>query len=435
MLATPATADAKPVRRRRRVVVVGAGIAGLAAATSLLRNGDDVTVVEARDRIGGRVHTVQPWPGGTVDIGASWIHGPQGNPITTIAKAANAEMVATTYDGFSYARSPVLGDAPYDGDRWEALLDSAIEAAQKRPGDWSVEEAVAQATRQMKLSEQEKADLAFTASDTYEQEWGADLSDLSARMVNDGKAFDGDDVLFPNGYNAIVDHIGKSVKVQTGTEVIGIQLHKSIVDITTTTGQIFADAVVVTVPLGVLKADKIKFEPPLPQAHQAAIDHLSVGVLSKTFLKYDKPFWDTSIDWLGYGDSTPGFWPTWLNLSRADSHVIVGFNAGTRARGIESSTDAAIIEQATRALHGLTNKPVPAPTATITTRWSTDPWALGSYSYPGLGSSSDDRETLASLIDNRLVFAGEACEPDYHSTVHGAYLSGIRAAKDLGASA
>lgn len=429
--ADPAPAD----RRRRRVVVIGAGMAGLIAAKKLIDHGDDVTVLEARDRVGGRIHTVHPWPGGTVDIGASWIHGPQGNPITPIAKAAGATMVATSYDRFSYGRAAAFGAAPYDQDRWAALLDRALKKAGQHDDDVSVEAAINQVVNAMKLNEREKVDLAFTASDTFTQEWGADLSDLSSQNVDDGKEFDGDDVLFPDGYGQVIDYIAKPVTVRISTPVTEIRLRGGDIAVGTPAGEVLADAVVVTAPLAVLKAGSIRFTPALPAPHQQAIRRLPVGVLSKTFLKYDKPFWDTDVDWLGYGDATPGFWPTWLNLSRGKNHVIMGLNGGRQARAIEAASDAEIVRQATQALRGLTGRDVPPPVATVTTRWSTDPWALGSYSYPGLGSTGDDRRALASMIENRLVFAGEACEPDYHSTVHGAYLSGVRAAKCLGAKA
>lgn len=434
--ATTATACAEPApanQRRRRVVVIGAGLAGLAAAAKLIAHGDEVTVIEARDRVGGRIHTIHPWPGGTVDIGASWIHGPQGNPITPIAKQAGARMVATSYDKVTYRRAPALGDAPYDEKRWDRTLDKALTTAADLPRDVSVKDAVDRVVDRRKLSEQERVDLDFACSDGFVEEWGADLSQLSAWNANDGKEFDGDDVLFPDGYGQVVDYLARSIKVITAQPVSAITLRKSDIAVLTSAGEIAADAVVVTVPLGVLKAGGITFTPALPQKHRDAIARLPMGVLSKTFLKYDKPFWDTSVDWLGYGDPTPGFWPSWLNLSRGDSHVILGFNGGSRAIGIEAASDAQIVEQATRALKGLTRKSVPPPVATVTTRWSTDQWARGSYSFPGLGSSSDDRRALAELVDGRLVFAGEACEWDYHSTVHGAYLSGIRAAKVLGA--
>ena len=420
-----------PSRASRRVIVIGAGVAGLAAAATLQAHGDDVTILEARDRIGGRVHTARPWPGDPIDIGASWIHGALGNPITKIATAAGVPMRVTDDEDLIITRATALGDKPFDLQRWDDLIDKALTIARNLAADVSVADAINRVADDQKLSPAERVDLSCAASGAFEQEWGADLRQLSVRALDDYAGFDGDDVLFPQGYSQVVDYMARSLKILTSEPVSSIELRASDVVVTTTSREFIADAVIVTVPLGVLKAGGIKFVPALPKAHRDAIARIPVGVLSKTFLKYDKPFWDTSGSWLGYADTAAGFWPWWLNLSRPGNHVIVGFNGGSRATALEAASDVQIVEQATRALSAMTGTAAPQPVATVTTRWSTDPWARGSYSYPGLGSSRADRRALGALIDNRLIFAGEACEETYHSTVHGAYLSGERAAADL----
>ena len=133
-------------RKRGPIVVVGAGMAGITAAHRLHRHGYDVRVVEARHRIGGRIHSWRGWPGSTIDLGASWIHGyAAGNPLTPIARRAGARLTPSSYSSGALHIDPALRAAgltrPHSG-RWAQIVDEAERHAQRRPHDTSLAEAV-----------------------------------------------------------------------------------------------------------------------------------------------------------------------------------------------------------------------------------------------------------------------------------------------------
>ncbi|MFF7408959.1 MFS transporter [Streptomyces lydicus] len=194
-----------------------------------------------------------------------------------------------------------------------------------------------------------------------------------------------------------------------------------------------ADHVVVTLPLGVLQSGAVTFGPGLPAAKRTAIDKLGMGVLNKCYLRFPKVFWPDT-DWMTYvpGVDKYGQWEQWINITRPTGHpVLLGFNAADFGRTIEGWSDTRIIDSAMGTLRTLFGRDIPAPVGHQITRWASDPYARGSYSYNKIGSTPVMRDHLAAGVDERVHFAGEATHRDSYQTVHGAYLSGIRAAKEV----
>ena len=437
--AVAAAANAAPASAHgagERVAVVGAGIAGLAAATKLQRSGFDVTVLEARPRIGGRIHTWRGWPD-PVDLGASWIHGWQaGNPVTPVARRAGARLVASSYSSGRVHVDPALRaaglDRPHWG-RWGAVVERAERAARRRPRDESLEAAIARELRGADLTKVERADLAFVLNGTYTTEWGEDPGRLSARTVDDGREFGptGRDAFFPDGYDAVTDWLARGLTVQTSTAVRRIALARGGVDVHTDAGRLRAAAAVVTVPLGVLRREAIAFTPGLPDRHLAAIDRLRMGVLSKTLLRFDAPFWPVDVDWQEYVGPRHGAWAEWFSIAKAGPPVLLAFHGGDRARDLERADPREVQGDAMRVLRTMFGSGIPDPVAVRTTDWSLDRWSHGSYSVNAVGSTRADRVALGRPVRGRIFFAGEATEPDYSSTVHGALMSGRRAAREV----
>lgn len=419
---------------QRTVVVVGAGAAGLAAARSLVDAGFVVEVLEARDRIGGRVLTSTHWRDLPMDLGASWIHGATGNPVTELAQQISAPTLETSYDSGEVYLSPTLTQAGLTAPetaRWEEYVESALAAARKRKVDVSLADALAAAPEWRSLSATERADLAFYITGTYESEWGASADRLSAHTLDDGAVFPGPDLILPQGYSRIVEFLAKGINVRTGTAVDRIRLQSTGVVVQTTDRELLADAVVVTVPLGVLKAGKIVVDPGLPDRMQTALDRLEMGVLSKSFFRFSDPFWPVDVDWHEYVGTEPGRWSQWLSLAKAGAPVLLGFNAGESARAIEAADPQDVMTQATVVLREMFGPKTPPPRDVLTSSWSTDLWSMGSYSVNSVGSSAEDRAALAEPVGTRLFWAGEATDVAYHSTVHGAVLSGRRAARQV----
>ncbi len=287
--------------------MIGAGVAGLEAARVLRDAGRVVSVVEGRDRIGGRVWSDDSL-GTPVDLGASWIHGVSGNPLTDIADAADIERVPTDYDNL------IVRDA--DG---EVLA----------PDDVPEEQAVVFG---------------------IEQEYAADVDDLSPEALEEGEEYSGGDVVFPGGYSELVAELYDG-PVEFGYEVIEIEHSADGALVRTVSEQRPAEAVVVTVPLGVLKSGAITFEPPLPPDKLAAVERLGMGLLDKVYLRFDEVFWDVDVEFIGHAGPSRDRFVTWLNMAfYTGEPILMAFNAASAADAVEAETDEAIVAEAMAAL-------------------------------------------------------------------------------------
>ncbi len=412
------------------VLVIGAGMAGLKAAQDLRAAGYDVIVLEARNREGGRVRTdfssALPF-----DEGASWIHGPRGNPITALAAAAGAETFLTDeestaifdQDGSRYADATLLSvEADY-----EALLDEirASEAATVAAAITDLEpELLRDRLWQYILS----AYLEFATSGSLDM--------LSAQHFDDDEVFPGADVIVTNGYERLASYLAHDLDLRLNTAVQAILYDETGVEVVTNQGRFEADAVVVTVPLGVLKQGRLRFEPGLPTRHQTAIQRLGMGNVNKFLLTWAAPFWDEDLQYIGYTPAALGKFNYFVNtLTFSDVPALMTFALGDYATPSEALSDAAAIEAIMSHLRAIYGMDIPQPTRLQRTRWRQDSYSLGAYSFAQAGSSWADFEAFAEPIDDVLFWAGEHTTGDYRGTVHGAYLSGARAAAQIEALA
>ncbi|MEM7446103.1 MAG: FAD-dependent oxidoreductase, partial [Pseudomonadota bacterium] len=239
----------------RTVGVVGAGVSGLAAADALSRQGYTVTIMEARNRIGGRVWTDTSL-GVPLDLGASWIHGTDGNPLAGLAEDLNVETLATT-DSYIMRGS--------DGRR----------IPDEETPDWLANV----------LSVQHSA--------------GADSDEINALAYWRDRDYSGEEVVFPGGYAQLFEAFSANVDIQLGRILTNIDVRDDRVHLRDQNGQRETfDAALVTVPLGVLKQGAIAFSPPLPSAKLEAIEKLGMGLLDKVYLRYDDVFWDADVTWI-----------------------------------------------------------------------------------------------------------------------------------------
>lgn len=436
----------------RRVIVVGAGLAGLAAAQRLQQQGHRVLVLEGRDWIGGRTVTSERWPGLPIDLGASWIHGVQGNPITDLARSSGVTLVPTDLDSVllygvdgrpltaaEEARLEQLGQA------LNRHLEDWAEPGEQggAPADLSLEQVLKGSGLLNPLSAQDLLLLAHWRNSRFEQEHGAAVSSLSARWLEADQAYGGGDALLQPGFSALVRALARGLTIATGQQVkaINAEADREMTVIcsgasgSADTRTHAADGVLVTVPLGVLKAGRITFSPPLPAEHRTAIQRLGMGNVNKCCLRFDRPFWPADVDWFGRVGAADGAWQEWFSLLRPlRQPVLIGFQAGPVADALEGWSDRQQVAAAMASLRQLHGAAIPEPTGVQITRWRQDPFAFGAYSYPALGSSPAMRDQLARPIGGRLFFAGEATSADAFGTVHGAYLSGLRAAAAIGAA-
>uniref|UniRef100_A0A914I0B2 Lysine-specific histone demethylase n=1 Tax=Globodera rostochiensis TaxID=31243 RepID=A0A914I0B2_GLORO len=203
-----------------------------------------------------------------------------------------------------------------------------------------------------------------------------------------------------------------------------------------------ADAVLCTVPLGVLKRGDVNFEPELPRWKREAISNMGFGTLNKIILFFDKPFWDTKRSSFGrLNDTSASRGELFMFFSNGDLPVLVGLFAGAAAFIPDKIDEKVIRHNVMSALHKIFGNSCPLePVDFRVSRWHRDKFALGSYSYMGLNSSPDDYDTLArpvhpndgtSSTTPRVFFAGEHTNRQYPASVHGAFLSGLREAAKI----
>lgn len=206
------------------------------------------------------------------------------------------------------------------------------------------------------------------------------------------------------------------------------------------------DHVVYTGSLGTLQHQTVQFDPPLPDWKQGAINRLGFGLLNKVVLVFDQPFWDTERDFFGllrapddpesmvqeeYAANRGRFYLFWNCIRTTGLPVLVGLMSGDAAHQAEHTTDAEIITEVITQLRNVfKHAAVPDPLETIVTRWASDPFTRGSYSFVAAGAQPEDYDLMALQVGN-LHFAGEATCGTHPATVHGAYLSGLRAAAEV----
>ena len=429
----PAPEPSQAKVERTDLLVVGAGISGLAVARAAANKGLKVIVLEARDRIGGRIFTDYSlgWP---LDLGASWIHGVSGNPITQLARDFRLDLLPTNTNNHwrfrsngTVSRSDAELDTQFDGLMTNVDLLRGQRQDNGRP-DVSVQQGIDAAMSNKPLDDA----LSYAINSNIEHAYGADASQLSLYHYDQGGSFGGADVIFPRGYGQIAANLALGQDVRMGQVVQRIDYSGRTVRITSSRGDFEAPRAVVTLPLGVLKSNTVTFNPGLPAKKLQAIRQLGSGALNKCFLRFPKAFWPKEPDLIGYISNRKGEWAEWLNVQRyLGEPILMGFNAGTFGAQVEKLSNPDVTASAMRALRDMFGSGIPDPTTSLMTRWGSDPFARGTFSYAAVNATGDEYDALAEPINARLYFAGEATHRDYPATVHGAYLSGLREAERI----
>ncbi len=413
-----------------RVIVVGAGMAGLAAGRALADAGAEVVVLEARDRIGGRVH-VDGRLGVPVDLGASWIHGIEGNPMTALAARAGVRTRATDYMDAALMHRGVRvaeGELREVGETLEGLLGELLARAEGAGEAVSFGDAIRQVCARTPQEGWRREALAWAIS-TQVMVHGADMDALSLKYTETDETLAGGDVLLLDTYQPIVAALADGLDVRLEQRVTAIGWERRPARVETEAGRFEADVVVVTLPLGVLKAASVTWSPELPARKRLAIERLGMGLLDKVVLRYAAPFWPLDKDMLGAMAGVNGGFPSFLNLQKlAGEPIVVGFHGGASARALEDAPDEVVAGRAHAVLCEALGTEAPPPTGFLVTRWGRDPFALGSYSHVPVGATDEDYDALAASVGGRLFFAGEATSRRWRTTAHGAYQSGIDAA-------
>lgn len=430
-------------------IVIGAGAAGLAAARALARRRARVVLLEARDRIGGRVWSRPgPRPLTPAELGAEFIHGPALQTFALLREAGTAavdtggeswtrEDGALVCDGNEFLSATGLFAGVFDLER-----DESVDAFLRRFGEDDDERERARNARAF-VEGFEAADPAVASALSIAKELRSGVDSLSARPIG--------------GYGELLERIraeceGAGVELRLRTKATRVAWQRGDVTVDTidtvgTSQTLRARVVILTLPVGVLRhpatENDVTFEPPLPSSTRAAINRIEMGHVVKVVLSFKTPFWER-IDEARYRDA--GFFyvenepiATYWTQLPVRSELIVAWAGGPRATALRGFSEDKRIELALRGLSTLFGD---AETVrrefdtALTHDWSGDPYSRGAYSYVTVGGV-DAREALAQPIDAALFFAGEAtATAGEGGTVNGAMTSGERAAdRALGAIA
>lgn len=416
-------------KRDKKVLIVGAGVAGLKVAQDLQNNGFEVLVLEARNYIGGRIRTTNSFDEISLDMGATWIHGFEGNPIGKLAVSIDAKLLSTSYDNsITYnSNEEVLTQSQESLVlRFTDMIYDKLEEIKELKNDISVKSAMENLLNKYEKNSFEYSLINFILSSEFEQEYSGSIEELSSKYYDESEEFGGEDKLFVDGYRVIIDYLSKNIDIKIHEKVNYIDSTKNTVLIKTLNNSYEADYVVVTTPLGVLKQNDIVFNPKLSAKKQKAIDSLGMGVLNKCYLEFERVFWDEEVDWIEYIAKDDDFrnftqWVSFYNSTKKP--ILLAFSAGNKALKMESLSDEEIINNALKVLKKIYKTSLPKLVKYEISRWGRDEFSKGSYSYNKLGSTPSMRDDLAMVENSKVFFAGEATSKDYFGTVHGAYLS------------
>ncbi|KAL5982229.1 Lysine-specific histone demethylase 1 1 [Asimina triloba] len=442
---------------RANVIIVGAGLAGLAAARHLLSLGFKVAIVEGRNRPGGRVLTRKMQGDGVAaaaDLGASVLTGINGNPLGVLARQLGYPLHKVRDKCPLYLPSGKAVDPDIDSRvefTFNRLLDKVCKLRQTmldevKCVDVSLGTAlesfrhvyrVAESADERMLLNWHLANLEYANA--------ALLSDLSMAYWDQDDPYEmgGDHCFIPGGNGRFVRALAEDIPIFYSHMVESIRYGIDGVMVCAG-GQVFrGDMVLCTVPLGVLKKGTIEFIPQLPQPKQEAIKRLGFGLLNKVAMLFPRDFWGGWIDTFGHlteDTSKRGeFFLFYSYTSVSGGPLLVALVAGESALKFEAMSPVESVQRVLKVLRRIfapRGIEVPDPIHVICTRWGKDRFTYGSYSYVAVGASGDDYDILAEPVgDGRVFFAGEATNRRYPATMHGAFLSGLREAANISRAA
>ncbi|KAG4953044.1 hypothetical protein GLYMA_14G032300v4 [Glycine max] len=437
--------DDKQQERSPSVIVIGGGMAGIAAARALQDASFQVILLESRERLGGRIHTDYSF-GFPVDLGASWLHGVcKENPLAPLIGKLGLPLYRTSEDNSvlydhdleSYALFDMDGNqVPQElvtkiGKIFGVILEETNNVREEFSEDMSI-------LRALSIVFERKPELRLEGLSHKVLQWylcrmegwfATDADTISLKCWDQEVLLPGGHGLMVRGYQPVINTLAKGLDIRQGHRVTKIVRQYNEVKVAVENGKTFvADAAIVAVPLGVLKAKSIKFEPKLPDWKEAAISDIGVGIENKIILHFKNVFWP-NVEFLGVVAETSYGCSYFLNLHKATGRpVLVYMPAGQLAKDIEKMSDEAAASFAFMQLKKILPD-TSSPIQYLVSRWGTDINTLGSYSYDAVGKPHDLYERLRVPVDN-LFFAGEATSMLYTGSVHGAYSTGMMAAED-----
>jgi len=433
-------------------VILGAGAAGLAAAIELGRAGLATTILEARDRIGGRMFTQWDRTANTpVELGAEFIHGLPGEIWESLE--AHAVKVQEVEGDFWSVEDHELCPSEFFSDAENVLeqmddrgtdesflqfLDRRFPPSARNP---RLEAAIDRARNYV---------TGFHAADPdlVSVHWLVKSRQADERIAGD-RAF-----RMEGGYRRLTEifhqqavDAGVSIALDSVAEQIEWKRGRATVRLRNPSGPaaLEAPSVLIAVPLGVLQAGALRFSPPLPSPKQKAIDSLVMGKVIRVTLSFRQRFWEAlrpshpsrsgTLEAMSFLFSQDDYFPTWWTQMPNKVPLLTGWSPADCAERVSGQGSAFTVHQSLKSLSGLLRVSWRELETLLSDAyvhdWQRDPFSCGAYSYARAGEDKAPEE-LAAAVENTLFFAGEAADLSAHNgTVHGAIASGRRAARQL----
>ncbi|KAE9015844.1 hypothetical protein PR003_g14302 [Phytophthora rubi] len=465
-----------PLEASYRVVVIGAGLAGVSAANELLSSGhfdtSDVCVLEAQTRIGGRVQTKSfsdSLPV-NVEVGAAWIHGTEGNPFAALAKQFGISFKEIS------PRNPWLHPGScsnfllFDGSRqlsdqqtaetwaWQDLLMRKLQQlARSDHGHEHRDKTLSAVVEHLLDSDREllevmggvkaraKIELFLRLMEAW---FGLTVEDLNLDVFVETDLM-GDDpgahCIVPPGMERFIDHLAEPLHdvIHTNVSVASINYDgpDGVIIECNDGRRVTADRVIVATSLGLLQSGKLHFQPELPAVKTGALKRSKMGQYMKVLVQFPEVFWPKDATFMGQlqtKNSSEGterriYFPLVFNYHLAKGvPILEGVLIGDNASDISASfTDEEIAHALFLQMQETFGPGVPEPINHFITRWDQDQWSVGAYSCVTARNAHEDPDLLKQTVANRVLFAGEAVDPKYQGALQAAYFSGLEAAAEL----
>lgn len=430
---------------RSSVIVIGAGISGIAAAKVLAANGiEDMVILEASDRIGGRIRK-EKFGGVSVELGAGWIAGVGGkesNPVWELAARLGLRTCFSDYSNARfniYDRSGKIVPSGVAADSYKRAVDSAIQNLKNLEGNYTDDDAstASELTCAPKTPIELAIDFILHDFEMAEVEPISTYVDFGERefLVADERGYE--HLLYKMAEEFLLTSEGKILDNRLKLNKVVRELHHSRNGVTVETedGCVYeANYVVLSASIGVLQSDLISFKPPLPRWKKEAIEKCDVMVYTKIFLKFPYKFWPcgTEKEFFIYAHERRGYYTFWQHMENAypGSNILVVTLTNGESKRVEAQSDEETLKEAMTVLRDMFGPGIPDATGILVPRWWNNRFQRGSYSnYPIISNNQVLQDMKAPV--GRIFFTGEHTSEKFNGYVHGGYLSGIDTSKAL----
>lgn len=397
------------------VIIIGAGVAGISAARQLQAASIRTLILEARDRIGGRVLTDTQTLGHKFDRGPYWLHNKATNPLVPLAREAGIGLFESSYENNSSFNQGALSTNP----SWKDVTEAAVawEMRQLLPFARLNDRALGATLPNPSPAQRHLANI-------FAVEMGEDPSLVSLQGYYNLEA--GEDLIPSTGMGPLVQGLAGGLDIRLNSPVSTLRWDGAHgVTAIGSFGQVTARKVIITVPTGVLAAGAIRFDPVLPNAKQTALANLPMGALEKVAMVLPAPMPDLPEYTLSNSHIQQGQYHALV--SAPDRAMITALIPGPVSRALNAEGAAALEAFALDLLKNVigTNARV---TALSSTSWQGDPLALGSYPHQTVGHANA-RKIYSQPVEDRLFFAGDGGNDSLAVTVGGAWRQGQKAAQ------